>query len=103
MTVLRLVTPLPADRRERLEDLARASVAGQVSEETVQLRLRELTWLPEEDALMWFTDLRAGVAAKNLPWFEVVPDAVGTDLDEQADDAAQTRIDLALDALEGGN
>ena len=58
--------------------------------------------LPEADAIAWFADLCEAVAALSLPWWESIPDAVGIDREEQADDAARDRIEAALDKLEGG-
>lgn len=104
MSTLRLVPPLPVQEtlRDRLETLAERSLAGIVPDEHLPRRLAELSALPEADAVMFFLDLCQGIADQAKPWFEVVPDAEGTNRDEQADDAARTRIDLALDALEGG-
>jgi hypothetical protein len=88
--------------RDRLERLAYRCLNGIVPDEHIPARLAELSPLPVEQALMVFLDLCEGVAALSLPWFEVVPDASGIRREEQAEDAARTRIDLALDALEGG-
>jgi hypothetical protein len=106
VTILRLwplpSKPDPEPVREQLEQLAHDSLAGRVTDLHVLAELERLSPLPEEDAAMFFLDLCLGISLQALPWFEVIPDAEGTNRDEQADDAARTRIDLALDALEGG-
>lgn len=94
--------PEPEPVRDLLEQLAHDSLAGRVTDLHVLAELERLSPLPEEDAAMFFLDLCLGIMQQSLPWFEVVEDAEGTDRDEQADDAARTRIDLALDGLEGG-
>lgn len=89
--------------RARLEQLARDFLAGRVHETHVFRELDRHSPLPEDDAAMVFLDLREAISDQlTAPWWEVVPDAVGTDRDEQADDACRARIELALDALESG-
>jgi hypothetical protein len=100
---LHLVPPLPATPvRDQLEQLAHDSLAGKVTDPHVLGELAELSPVPQEEAVWLFLDLCGGISDQDRPWFEVVPDAEGTARDEQADEACRTRIDLALDALEGG-
>lgn len=102
---LHLVPLLPATEtpvRDQLEQLAHDSLAGKVNDAHEIGELARLSPLSEDDAAMFFLDLCEGIADQGKPWFEVLPDAEGTNRDEQADDACRTRIDLALDALTGG-
>lgn len=85
--------------RAQLERLAHWSLTGRVDEAEVARLLAKLSPLPEADALLWFADLCEGVAALSLPWWEVIPDAVGIAREEQAEDAALDRIKAALNAL----
>lgn len=97
---LSLAPALPV--RDRIEQLAEQTLKGHVPDEHLPRHLAELTDLDEDTALDWFLDLCEGVAALGLPWWESIPDATGIERDEQATDAANTRISLALDALTGG-
>jgi hypothetical protein len=100
---LHLVPPLPATPvRDQLEQLAHDSLAGRVTDPHVLGELARRSSLPEPDVAMFFLDLCEAISDQAKPWFEVLPDAEGTNRDEQAADACRTRIDLALDALTGG-
>jgi hypothetical protein len=106
--VSRIVTPWQEQQapalpvRERLERLAYRALNGIVCDEQLPARLAELSKLPAEEAATMFEDLCEAIAARDLPWWEVKPDAEGTNRDEQADNACRARIELALHALEGG-
>lgn len=101
---LHLVPPLPAlggDVRDRLEQLAERSLAGIVPDAHLPRRLAELSPLEEADAMLWFSELVRVILLRGADWWEVIPDAVGTARDEQADDAVRDLIEAALNALEG--
>ncbi|HEY9367526.1 hypothetical protein [Streptomyces sp.] len=93
-----LVPPLPVTetRRDQLETLAEHPVPH------LPQRLAELSPLPEDLAMEWFEELCEAVCLRDAPWPEIIPDAVGTCRDEQADDYIRDRIEAALDKLEGG-
>lgn len=103
MTALHLVPPLPAAEsvRDRLERLGERSLAGIVPDAHLPRRLAELSPLGEVDAFQWFEELWQAIALRDRPWQEIIPDAVGTDRDEQADDYIRDRIEAALNALTG--
>lgn len=102
---LHLVPPLPVDDtsvRDRLETLAERSLAGIVPDAHLPRRLAELSPLPTDDAMEWFLELVEAIVLRDAPWWEVIPDAVGTRRDEQADDAVRDLIEAALNKLTGG-
>ncbi len=101
MSTLRLAPPLvtQATIREQLERLADWSLNGRIEDNKLPRLLGKLSPLPEPDAMVWFVELTEAIAARDLPWWEVIPDAVGTDRDEQADAATRDRIEAALNAL----
>jgi hypothetical protein len=103
VTALHLVPPLPVAEtvRDRLEQLAERSLAGIVPDAHLPRRLAELSPLGEVDAMQWFEELCEAVCLRDAPWVDIIPDAVGTDRDEQADDYIRDRIEAALNALTG--
>lgn len=103
MSTLRLVPPLvdQGTIRGQLERLAHGVLNGRVDDALLPVLLAKLSQLDEPDALVWFEELVESIDALGLPWWEVIPDAVGTHRDEQADDAVRDRIEAALNALTG--
>lgn len=104
-TALRLVPPLLDQQviRDQLERLAYGSLNGSVEGPELPGLLAELSELDEADAMQWFDELIDSIAALRQPWWEVIPDAVGTARDEQADATTRDRIEAALNVLTGGS
>jgi hypothetical protein len=106
---LTLVTGGEQDVRGALMRLAHGCLNDQITDVFAATALRGIAPdLTEERRWECFEELLDAVALVDAVqcgythWSELIPDATGTNRDEQAADEAQTRVDLALDEIVGG-